>query len=154
MSNTTRTVSAGNIVRAVESPAGPVCHLTTTGRVSGRPRRTEIWYLDRDDGTYLLSGQGEDADWVRNLRADPRVTVESPSPAPAGSPTRHPCRADFGPFSDEQDIREAMDRRYHGWSPGHPLSRWVAAALVVRLIPDAGPSAGVNAPAGGDSPRG
>ncbi len=118
---------------------GPVCHLTTTGRRSGLPRRTEIWYLDRGDGLYLLSGNGEDADWVRNLRADPRVTVELP-PATAGAgPTLRRCRADFGPFDDDQAICEAMDRRYHDWTPGRPLSDWVAGAVVVRLVADGEP---------------
>lgn len=120
----------------MEDPAGPVCHVTTTGRVSGLPRRTEIWYLDRADGVYLLSGNGDDAEWVRNLRADPRVSLELPPTPPDGAPSERPCRADFGPFSDEQVVREAMDRRYHGWSPGQPHSGWVAAAVVVRLVPE------------------
>lgn len=126
----------GVTVTVVEESAGPVCHITTTGRVSGLPRRTEIWYLDRTDGLYLLSGNGEAADWVRNLRADPRVTVELPTTPPDEAPAVRTCRADFGPFRDEESIREAVDRRYHSWSPGVPLSDWVAAAVVVRLAAD------------------
>jgi len=117
---------------------GPICHLTTTGRRSGLPRRTEIWYLDRGDDLYLLSGNGENADWVRNLRADPQVTVELPPATAGASVTSRRYRADFGPFDDDQAIREAMDCRYHGWSPGHPLSDWVAGAVVVRLVAGGG----------------
>lgn len=71
------------------------------------------------------------------MRTDPRVTVELPPTTTDVASTPQPYRADFGPFDDEQAIREGMDRRYHGWSPGHPLTDWVAAAVVVRLVPDA-----------------
>jgi deazaflavin-dependent oxidoreductase (nitroreductase family) len=51
------------------------CYLTTTGRVSGRPHTVEIWFARRDATLYLLSGGGDRADWVRNLRRRPEVTV-------------------------------------------------------------------------------
>jgi deazaflavin-dependent oxidoreductase (nitroreductase family) len=51
------------------------CYLSTTGRVSGRPREIEIWFGLRDRTLYLLSGGGDRSDWVRNLRADPAVSV-------------------------------------------------------------------------------
>lgn len=51
------------------------CYLTTRGRHTGRPHEIEIWFaLDRST-LYLLSGGGERSDWVRNLHADPAVTV-------------------------------------------------------------------------------
>jgi deazaflavin-dependent oxidoreductase (nitroreductase family) len=51
------------------------CYLTTQGRVSGRPHEIEIWFARQGDTLYLLSGGGDRADWVRNLRAQPAVTV-------------------------------------------------------------------------------
>jgi hypothetical protein len=48
------------------------CYLTTTGRGSGQPHRIEIWFVAHDDGAYLLSNSLE-ADWYRNLEAQPRV---------------------------------------------------------------------------------
>ncbi len=125
-------------MNAVDDLPLPVCHVTTTGRVSGLPRRIEIWYLERDDDLFLLSGNGERADWVRNVRADPRVTVELPPPTPGGTSEPLPYRADIGPFDDDRAIREAMDSRYHGWSPGQPPSDWITTAVVVRLVPDLG----------------
>ena len=51
------------------------CYLTTSGRRTGRPHEIEIWFaLDRST-LYLLSGGRDRADWVRNLRAEPTVTV-------------------------------------------------------------------------------
>ena len=51
------------------------CYLTTRGRVSGRPHEIEIWFALDGRTLYLLSGGGDSSDWVRNLRAEPAVTV-------------------------------------------------------------------------------
>jgi deazaflavin-dependent oxidoreductase (nitroreductase family) len=68
----------------VTSPVDPLlvdatdddfCYLTTRGRVTGAAHEIEIWFA-RDGATlYLMSGGGDRSDWVRNLRADPAVTV-------------------------------------------------------------------------------
>jgi deazaflavin-dependent oxidoreductase (nitroreductase family) len=54
----------------------PFLYLTTVGRRTGRPHRIEIWFAAHGGRLYLLSGGRERADWVRNIRASPRVTVE------------------------------------------------------------------------------
>ena len=52
------------------------CYLTTTGRRTGTPHEIDIWYVQVSDTLlYLLSGGGDASDWVRNLRAEPAVTV-------------------------------------------------------------------------------
>ena len=52
------------------------CYLTTSGRVTGRPHRIEIWFALEGDTVYLLSGGRDRSDWVKNLRKTPEVTVE------------------------------------------------------------------------------
>ena len=54
----------------------PFLYLTSVGRRTGRPHRIEIWFAAHEGRLYLLSGGRERADWVRNLQANPRVTVE------------------------------------------------------------------------------
>ncbi len=49
--------------------------LTTTGRKSGLPRLTALQYEEVDGAYYLGSSRGLQADWVRNLLAQPRVGV-------------------------------------------------------------------------------
>src|ERR1700751_5363181 len=44
------------------------CYLTTTGRVTGNPHTIEIWFARNDHTLYLLSGNKEKADWVKNLK--------------------------------------------------------------------------------------
>jgi deazaflavin-dependent oxidoreductase (nitroreductase family) len=51
-------------------------YLTTTGRRSGRPHRIEIWFAAHHGKLYLLSGGRDRSDWVRNLQANGRVSVE------------------------------------------------------------------------------
>jgi deazaflavin-dependent oxidoreductase (nitroreductase family) len=50
-------------------------YLTTTGRRTGRPREIEIWFTQRAGRYYLVAEHRERAQWVRNLRAAPRVAV-------------------------------------------------------------------------------
>jgi deazaflavin-dependent oxidoreductase (nitroreductase family) len=50
-------------------------YLTTTGRRTGRPREIEIWFTQRGGRYYLVAEHRERAQWVKNLRAAPRVAV-------------------------------------------------------------------------------
>lgn len=51
------------------------CYLTTIGRRSGRAHEIEIWFGVVGDTLYLISGNGEKADWYRNALVNPAVTV-------------------------------------------------------------------------------
>jgi deazaflavin-dependent oxidoreductase (nitroreductase family) len=45
--------------------------LTTLGRRTGLRREVEIWFTRRGTRYYLVAETGENAQWIRNLRADP-----------------------------------------------------------------------------------
>lgn len=49
--------------------------LETTGRVSGRPRRTPVGGRRLDGRFWLVAEHGRRAQYVRNIEADPRVRV-------------------------------------------------------------------------------
>ncbi|MFE6285783.1 nitroreductase/quinone reductase family protein [Streptomyces sp. NPDC057877] len=49
--------------------------LETTGRVSGLPRRTPVGGRRVGDSFWLVAEFGERAQYVRNIKADPRVRV-------------------------------------------------------------------------------
>jgi deazaflavin-dependent oxidoreductase (nitroreductase family) len=54
--------------------------LTHTGRKSGLPREVVIEVVKHDKENniyYVVSGWGEKADWYRNIRKTPQVTVQS-----------------------------------------------------------------------------
>lgn len=55
---------------------GGLIDITTTGRRSGRPRRIEIVFHNMD-GRIIISGSPSRRTraWLRNLEADPRLTI-------------------------------------------------------------------------------
>jgi deazaflavin-dependent oxidoreductase (nitroreductase family) len=57
--------------------------LETTGRRTGTPRLTPVCDGLDGDTFWLLSQRGHDADWVRNIEANPRVRVKLRSRRPA-----------------------------------------------------------------------
>jgi len=88
---------AANYRRGV-GPTRVVLLLTTTGRKSGLPRVTPLQY-EEVDGLYLVaSARGPQADWFKNVLANPRVQVQLRDQAFAAlaEPVTDPARiADF-----------------------------------------------------------
>jgi deazaflavin-dependent oxidoreductase (nitroreductase family) len=63
------------VAKAARPRQAQYLYLTTTGRRTGRPREIEIWFTRRESRLYLVAERRERAQWVRNLRARPGVTV-------------------------------------------------------------------------------
>ncbi len=62
------------------SPArggGKMVAITTTGRKSNQPRHTMASCISSGGKDYVISGWGERSDWVKNILADPLVTVQT-----------------------------------------------------------------------------
>lgn len=47
--------------------------LETIGRKSGRPVQSAVGFIEDSDGSMLVGAGSDTADWVLNLRADPRA---------------------------------------------------------------------------------
>jgi deazaflavin-dependent oxidoreductase (nitroreductase family) len=105
-----------------------MCYLTTTGRKSGKPHEIEIWFGIRDGTLYLLSGGGDAADWVKNIKKDrrARVRINSQSAALNARVLRPGTREDAA-------ARELLDAKYMGWRDGKKLSSWARGALPVAI---------------------
>lgn len=56
-------------------PTRVVLLLTTTGRKSGLPRVTPLQFEEVDGAYYVVSARGSEADWFRNILANPDVHV-------------------------------------------------------------------------------
>ena len=103
------------------------CYLTTIGRRSGKPHTIEIWFA-RENGTlYLLSGGGDGADWVRNLRKTPAVQVR------IGTRTVTARAREVTTPDEDALARRLLDRKYMGWKDGKRLSSWARGALPVAI---------------------
>ena len=105
------------------------CYVTTTGRRTGNPHTIEIWFALADDTFYLLAGGGDRADWVRNMRADPKVTVRVRDASFEAS-TRFPDDPE-----ENARARRLLAAKYQGWEEGAELSNWAQHALLVALDP-------------------
>ena len=65
----------GNYQRGI-GPTRVVMLLTTTGRKSGLPRVTPLQYEQVDGDYYIASARGKEADWFKNILANPQVHVQ------------------------------------------------------------------------------
>jgi len=101
------------------------CYLTTTGRVTGKPHKIEIWFAVNDGVLYLMSGGMDKSDWVNNLLKDPAVTLRI---------AKQTFKATARIVKDRKE--EAMARtmladKYNEREPDGSLSDWAQTALVV-----------------------
>jgi deazaflavin-dependent oxidoreductase (nitroreductase family) len=102
------------------------CYLTTTGRVTGRPHTIEIWFALDGNTLYMLAGGGEDADWVKNLRRAPDVTVRLGDLTFAGR-----ARVVAAGAEDALARRLVVEKYQPGY--GGDLSDWGRTSLVVAV---------------------
>ncbi len=50
--------------------------LTVRGRKTGKPHTVKIWFAVGNGKVYVTSARGMDADWVKNLRKNPDVSLQ------------------------------------------------------------------------------
>jgi deazaflavin-dependent oxidoreductase (nitroreductase family) len=108
------------------------CYLTTFGRVSGRRREIEIWFVQVDDTLYLLAGSGREADWVRNLDANTECEVRIGS-RQSDLVEGKGRLLDMGDL--EGEARKARDLVFAKYQPRYEgdLSDWRERALPVAI---------------------
>jgi deazaflavin-dependent oxidoreductase (nitroreductase family) len=111
-----------------EAAALDFCYLTTTGRRTGHPHTIEIWFglNDDQDRVFLLSGGGEQSDWVRNLIANPTVGLRL---GDRDMITKARVVADP---QEEALARRLLLEKYTSRS-GDDLSEWAAGSLPIAV---------------------
>jgi F420H(2)-dependent quinone reductase len=104
----------------------PFGYLTTTGRVTGRSHRIEIWFAMHDEVVYLLSGDRDVSDWVRNVLVMPDVVFEIGG-------VRRLTRARVLEAGTDEDAlaRRLLLEKYGG--PGENLEGWARTSLPVAI---------------------
>jgi deazaflavin-dependent oxidoreductase (nitroreductase family) len=111
----------------VDATDDDYCYLTTRGRITGTPHEIEIWFAREGARLYLMAGAGDGSDWVRNLRADPAVTVRLRDVTFAATARV----VEAGTEEDALARRVVTDKfqpRYHG-----SLDDWRVRSLPVAL---------------------
>ena len=103
------------------------CYLTTTGRVTGNPHEIEIWFGLKETTLYLLSGNMDRSDWVKNLLKDPSVTVRIADQT---------FKANARLVTDKQEemsARNMVADKYNERKVNGSLSNYARSALVVGI---------------------
>ena len=74
---------------------GRVLRIETRGRVTGRPARAVVGFVERDDDTLVIAAGSPDADWGLNLLDDPacRITIGDVTARAAARPLEGPEHA-------------------------------------------------------------
>ena len=122
-----QTRGSGDLREANGLDAEQFCYLETIGRVSGRPHTVELWYAAAGRTLYLLAGGGDRADWVRNLRARPRVRVR------VGAVTFGATAEEVVDPAEGARARELLAAKYYGWRGGPLPNEWARRALAVAI---------------------
>ncbi len=92
-------------------------YLTTTGRVTGRPREIEIWFVTRKGKYYVLAEHFQNTQWVKNILQNPLVRARV-----SGREFKAAARV-LDPGDDQQiweQVRQLAREKY-GWGEGLPV---------------------------------
>ena len=103
------------------------CYLTTHGRRTGNPHTIEIWFSLEGKTLYLLAGNGERSDWVRNLRSQPQVEVR------IDGVTYNAAGRVVTAIEEDQKVRQMLVLKYQS-SYSDDLTSWGQTALPVALV--------------------
>jgi len=103
------------------------CYLTTTGRITGKPHKIEIWFGLNKQSIYLLSGGMDKSDWVRNLLKNPSVTVR------LGRKTFKATARIVSNKEEEMMARNMLADKYHERKANGSLGSWARTALPVAM---------------------
>ena len=92
-------------------------YLTTIGRRTGLLREIEIWFVSFDGKYYVLAEHREKADWVKNIRANPRVHVR------VGEQSFEATARVLDKGHDQSTYAQAqqLERGKYGWGAGLPV---------------------------------
>jgi len=108
-------------------------HLTSTGRKTGKPRMVELWFAF-NGGKVYLSHEGEETDWMRNIKKNEQVTFEIAGKSFTG-------KARY--LKDSEDkawiARVALYEKYYGKASKEVIEDWFSLSRLL-LIDDVRPS--------------
>ena len=103
------------------------CYLTTTGRITGDPHRIEIWFAMVDETVFLMAGDRDRSDWVRNVMISSDVVLE------IGDRKRSTRARVVDEGTDEDAVARHLMLEKYGDRDGGDLSTWGRTALVVAI---------------------
>ncbi len=100
--------------------------ITTKGRVSGQPRRKEIWFHNLEGRLYITGTPGQ-RDWYKNMVANPEFTFH------LKQTTKADLAAKATPIVDPTQRREILAAIDHKVGRGWDVDAWVEESPLVEV---------------------
>lgn len=100
--------------------------ITTTGRKTGQPRLTEIWFHNVEGRLYITGTPGR-RDWYANLLAHPEFTFHLKESVRAG------LSATARPILDDAQRREIFAKIHRKLEAARDLDAWAACSPLVEV---------------------
>ena len=92
-------------------------YVTTTGRVTGKPREIEIWFVESGGKLYILAEHFLKAQWVQNIDHNPRIHVRLGDREWDATARILDREADSAPWQ----MAQRLAREKYGWGEGLPV---------------------------------
>lgn len=108
------------------------CFLTTYGQ-DGAAHEVEMRYTQLGNTLYMLSTEGGNAEWVKNLLRNPEASLRM------GTRKRAGMGRIITNTAEEEQTRRMLARKYEGGNEQQELSDWARTSLPVAI--DMGASA-------------
>jgi hypothetical protein len=102
-------------------------HLTTRGRKTGKTHKLELWFAVINGKVYL-SHEGEETDWMMNIRNDERVLFE------IGGKEFHGKAHYIEDFTEEAWTgKVALYEKYYGKASKETIEDWFSLSKLISI---------------------
>lgn len=104
-------------------------HLTTKGRKTRKPHMVELWFAVHDGKVYL-SHEGEETDWMKNIRKNSQVSFE------IGGMNFTGKACFLEDWTDETEIgKVALYEKYYGKATREVIEDWFSLSRLLVIEP-------------------
>jgi deazaflavin-dependent oxidoreductase (nitroreductase family) len=102
-------------------------HLTTRGRKTARPHTVELWFA-LGDGKVFLSHEGQETDWMKNIKENDEVSFEIGGRSFAG-------RAHYidGKSDEAWKCKLTLYEKYYGKAAREVIEDWFSLSTLLAI---------------------
>jgi deazaflavin-dependent oxidoreductase (nitroreductase family) len=102
-------------------------YLTTRGRRTGKLHRVELWFAVYD-GSIYLSHEGQETDWMKNIKNNPEVRYEIGENKFVGKARYLEANDD-----DAQEGKIALYLKYYGKAERKVIEDWFSLSTLILI---------------------
>lgn len=116
-----------NVSELGEVGSAKFIHLTSTGRKTGKPHTVELWFVV-NDGRVYLSHEGEETDWMRNIKKNPKIIFEIGEKDFTGT-----ARYLNDPENEAWTAKVALYEKYYGKASKEAIEDWFSLSKLILI---------------------